>query len=210
MLALVCCKTIKDVPALKVRLVFIIKSISPFAPSVTVLLLSIMALVEVPEESKDLRVTAYPAVSKVPAVTVKSHTLSNAEPSVTVIPAPLTIRCAISFPFGVRVPVPLKVIVPVYVYPIPTASVTLPDTVIAAVPANVPVNPVQLMDLAPVLPLEMVQVPVDRFVKKTSSALVGTLAPPPPPDVVDHLVPAVPSQAAVPPTQYLSAISYTL
>jgi hypothetical protein len=77
-----------------------------------------------------------------------------------------------------------------------------------ALPANVPVNPVQLMDLAPVLPLEMVQVPEDRFVKNTSSALVGTLAPPPPPDVVDHLVPAVPSQFAVPPTQYLSAISY--
>ena len=87
---------------------------------------------------------------------------------------------------------------------------TLPDTVIAAVPANVPVNPVQLMDLAPVLPLEMVQVPVELASKKTSSALVGTLAPPAPPDVVDHLVPAVPFYASVPPTQYLSAISYTL
>lgn len=56
----------------------------------------------------------------------------------------------------------------------PATSVTLPDTVIAAVPVNVPANPVQLIDLAPVLPAEMVQVPVDRFEKNTSSAEVGT------------------------------------
>jgi hypothetical protein len=79
------------------------------------------------------------------------------------------------------------------------------DVLIA--PVIVPVNPVQLMDLAPVLPTAIVQVPVDRFVKNTSSADVGTEAPPPPPDEVDHLVPAVPSQLAVPPTQYLSAIN---
>lgn len=92
----------------------------------------------------------------------------------------------------------------------PAASVMLPDTVIDALPVRVPVNPVQLMDLAPVLPELMVQVPVDRLSKKTSSADVGTLAPPAPPDVADHLVPAVPSQFAVPPTQYLSATVYTL
>jgi hypothetical protein len=74
----------------------------------------------------------------------------------------------------------------------------------AALPAIVPVKPVQFMDFAPVFPVEMVQVPVDRFVKNTSSALVGTDAPPAPPDVVAHLVPAVPSQFAVPPTQNLS------
>ena len=83
---------------------------------------------------------------------------------------------------------------------------TLPDTVIPELPAKVPVNPVQLIDLAPVLPDEIVQVPVERFVKNTSSALVGTEAPPAPPDVVAHLVPAVPSQFAVPPTQKRSAI----
>ena len=84
---------------------------------------------------------------------------------------------------------------------------TLPDTVIPELPAKVPVNPVQLIDLAPVLPDEIVQVPVERFVKNTSSALVGTEAPPAPPDVVAHLVPTVPSQFAVPPTQYLSAMT---
>lgn len=105
---------------------------------------------------------------------------------------------------------PANVSVPVYVYVIPATSVMPPETAMAAVPVNVPVNPVQVIDLAPVLPVEMVQVPVEAASKKTSSALVGTLAPPAPPDVVDHLVPAVPSQFAVPPTQYLFAISYTL
>jgi hypothetical protein len=78
--------------------------------------------------------------------------------------------------------------------------------VMAAVPANVPVNPVQLMDLAPVFPLEMVQVPEEVASKKTSSALVGTAAPPAPPTVSAHFVPAVPSHAAVPPRQKRSAI----
>jgi hypothetical protein len=68
------------------------------------------------------------------------------------------------------------------------------------------VNPVQLMDLAPVLPVLMVQVPVEAASKNTSSAEVGTLAPPSPPEPVAHLVPAVPSHAAVPPTQNLDAI----
>ena len=72
----------------------------------------------------------------------------------------------------------------------------------AAVPAMVPVKPVQVMDLAPVLPVEMVHVPVDAASKNTSSAEVGTASPPAPPEVNAHLVPAVPSQAAVPPTQY--------
>lgn len=84
---------------------------------------------------------------------------------------------------------------------------TLPDTVIAAVPVKVPVNPVQLMESAPVLPVAMVTVLApDDAVKNTASADVGTLAPPAPPSVADHLVPAVPSQDAVPPTQYRSAI----
>ncbi len=82
-----------------------------------------------------------------------------------------------------------------------TKSVTLPATVIAAVPVSEPVKPVQLIDFAPVLPVAIVQVPVDNTLKNTSSAVVGTDAPPVPPEVVAHLVPAVPSQEAVPPTQ---------
>ena len=84
----------------------------------------------------------------------------------------------------------------------------LPATEIAAVPVIVPVNPVQLIDLAPVLPVAIVQVTAPEAASKnTSSADVGTDAPPPAPDVVAHLVPAVPSQLAVPPTQYLFAIT---
>jgi hypothetical protein len=74
-------------------------------------------------------------------------------------------------------------------------------TEISAVPVIVPVCPVQLILNAPVLPVEIVQVPVDAAVKNTASAKLGTDAPPAPPEVVDHLVPAVPSHAAVPPTQ---------
>ena len=43
--------------------------------------------------------------------------------------------------------------------------------------------------------------------KNTVSALVGTACPPAPPEVSAHLEPAVASQAAVPPTQYLFAIA---
>jgi hypothetical protein len=53
-------------------------------------------------------------------------------------------------------------------------KVTLPATEIAAVPAIVPVCPVQVIDFAPVLPVEIVQVPVDKPEKNTSSADVGT------------------------------------
>ena len=75
----------------------------------------------------------------------------------------------------------------------------------APAPAAVPLGGAEV---APVLPAAMVQVPVDRLSKKTSSAVVGTLAPPAPPDVVAHLVPAVPSQDAVPPTQYLQITAF--
>jgi hypothetical protein len=82
--------------------------------------------------------------------------------------------------------------------------VTLPDTVIAEVPDSIPVYPVQVIDFAPVFPAEITQ--LVALVKKTSSAAVGTDAPPPPPKVEAHLEPAVPSQ--FPPTlrQYLLAI----
>jgi hypothetical protein len=52
-----------------------------------------------------------------------------------------------------------------------------------------------------VLPAAIVTVPLEFASKKTSSAVVGLDAPPAPPDVVAHLVPAVASQEAVPPTQ---------
>jgi hypothetical protein len=71
---------------------------------------------------------------------------------------------------------------------------------------NVPVKPVQLTDLATAEAAEVVTVTVPEAPSKnTSSAAVGTAAPPAPPDVVAHLVPAVPSHVALPPTQNLFA-----
>jgi hypothetical protein len=128
-------------------------------------------------------------------------------PNVTVIPVPLITMAPNVLPALFIVAVASSVIAPLKVYVIPAERVMLPDTIIATLPAKVPVNPVQLIDLAPVYPAAIVQVPVDKLVKKTSSPAVGELAPPAPPDVVAHLVPAVPSQFAVPPTQYLSAMS---
>lgn len=84
-------------------------------------------------------------------------------------------------------------------------SVREPDIVRAPVPATVPVNPVKSTLPQPVLPVAMVTAPVDEALKKQLSALVGRVAPLAPPDVSDHLLPAVPSQLAVSPTQYLSA-----
>lgn len=124
----------------------------------------------------------------------------------TTIPAPEIVNRGNVLPALVMVAVAFIVIIPTNVNVIPTDRVTLPDTVMPAVPVMVPVNPVQLMDFAPVLPVAMVTVfTPDAESKNTSSADVGTEAPPAPPDVVAHLVPAVPSQFAVPPTQYLSA-----
>lgn len=79
---------------------------------------------------------------------------------------------------------------------------------IDAEPASVPAKLVQLIDLAPVLPEEIVTVPLPLLPSKnTSSAAVGMAEPPPPPEVVLHFVPAVPSHAAVPPTQKRFATS---
>ncbi len=55
-------------------------------------------------------------------------------------------------------------------YVIPADKVTLPATEIVAVPVIVPAKPVQFIDFAPVLPVAMVTVPVERLVKNTSSA----------------------------------------
>ncbi len=138
----------------------------------------------------------------VPCVSVTDlGVLVSASPKVTVMPEPFTVTLLKVLPAVVIVPVPVRVMLPVWLYVIAETSVTLPATVIAAVPVRVPANPVQLMLRAPVLPVAIVQVPLDEPSKNTSSAVVGTEAPPAPPDVAAHLVPAVPSQLAVPPTQ---------
>jgi hypothetical protein len=56
----------------------------------------------------------------------------------------------------------------------PATNVTLPETVIGDVPARVPVNPVQVILLAPVLPVKIVKALAPEFASKnTSSADVG-------------------------------------
>src|SRR3990167_1087121 len=68
--------------------------------------------------------------------------------------------------------------------------------------ARVPVKPVQVRFLQFTTTSVMVTVTApDAASRNTSSADVGMASPPAPPEVSDHLVPAVSSQLAVPPTQ---------
>ena len=92
-------------------------------------------------------------------------------------------------------------------------TVPVPESVLPLPPvARVPVNPVQVMLMTEVLtPAAHVQVTApDKAVKNTVSAAPGTVCPPAPPSVNAHFVPAVASQVAVPPTQYLAAIYFPL
>jgi hypothetical protein len=69
------------------------------------------------------------------------------------------------------------------------------------------VEPVVSMDRHAV-PLAIVHVPApDEALRKTSSAFVGTDAPPAPPDVADQWVVVVVSQVPVPPTQKREAMA---
>jgi hypothetical protein len=117
------------------------------------------------------------------------------------------------FPFDVMEKEPevakrLTVAVPGFVSVMVVENIIPPWTLnVVLVNTSVPVNPVQFK-LRHTLLLrlrETLTVP-DAALRNTSSAEVGTDAPPVPPDVVAHLVPAVPSHVAVPPTQYLSAM----
>ena len=76
-----------------------------------------------------------------------------------------------------------------------------PKAFICPVPTNDPVNPVALSVKHCCGPVTVTVTAPDAASKYTSSALVGTEAPPAPPDVAAHFVPAVASQIAVPPTQ---------
>jgi hypothetical protein len=99
------------------------------------------------------------------------------------------------------VPDVTKVVAPVNIVPVPAHSILFVPN------ARVPENPVIVRVEHIAVPAPIVTVPVERLVKKTSSAEVGTASPPAPPEVKAHLDPAVPSHVAVPPTQYLDAIS---
>jgi hypothetical protein len=124
-----------------------------------------------------LRVAA--VIEKPPVLRVAAESIDidkervNALPRVTVPGLIITLLSV--FPLVVNVPVAVSVNVPVYVKLCPATKVTLPATDMLAVPVSVPVNPVQLIDLAPVLPDAIVQVTApDAALKNTSSAVVGT------------------------------------
>ena len=85
------------------------------------------------------------------------------------------------------------------------------STDLLEVAVNEPIKPVQfklkILRVNAGLVLSIVQVMAPEFASKnTSSNSVGTDAPPAPPDVADHFVPAVLSYVSVPPTQYLLAM----
>jgi len=159
----------------------------------------VFELLELKEEVVRLKL----AVVNVPRVTVMLRKdWRRASPSVTVIPTPSIKRKVLKLqPLLVSVLVALIIKLPEWLKVVVDDSVTFPDTVIVAEPENVPVKPVVVRLLAPVLPVAIVMVPLEFASKKTSSADVGTDAPPVPPLVAAHFVPAVPSQEPVPPTQ---------
>jgi hypothetical protein len=134
-----------------------------------------IARVDEPDELKMPVDNVKLARASVPAVKVKVFVIPSvdASPRVTVPPVAFTVTEPNVLPPVVSVPVAVKVNVPEYVNVCPATKVTLPATEMAAVPAIVPVWPVQVIDLAPVLPVEIVQVPVDKLEKNTSSADVG-------------------------------------
>ena len=209
-LALEFVQIIEEEPALNIKLLIILNDIGAVPDSVTVLLPKLIALsFEFPIDSCVAEMLKF-ALLNVP--TPKDILLVEVKASPKLITDDVFALPMLSVPENVlpalvKVPVSASVSIPEYVNDIPVDKVTLPDTVIPAVPVNVPVNPVQLMLLAPVFPAAMVTVLApESDVKKTSSADVGTDAPPAPPFVADHFVPAVPSQLAEPPTQYLSAM----
>ena len=102
---------------------------------------------------------------------------------------------------SVREPPPRKIKEPVCDHVVVADMTALPFMLTDTFPANVPVNPVK-SKLAQLTPEVTVTVTAPEVaVKNTSSAAVGTAWPPAPPSVKAHLVPAVASHEAVPPTQ---------
>lgn len=177
------------------------------APNVRVLAVLPLEVIE-PDS-----VTVCPFVLIVPAVWLNEVAV-KASAKDHVAPLPLKVPVPKFFPLEVMLFVP---VVPANVQlsivsVIPAAIVTCPTVLVPTVilgvdvPARVPVKPVKLIDLQTRDPLTVQVFAPLLASKNTSSEAVGTPDPPPPPEVVDHLVPAVASHVAVPPTQYLLAI----
>jgi len=199
-------KTMLDVPALNVRFVLVAKLIAVAVElNVTVLLPRLIVRVLLLLDDRDVAVTLKLLVVKVPRVTVIEPEDISASCKVTESdPVDLfTVIAPRVFPALVKVTAPAleKLMPPENVQVIPATAVRLPNKFNVPDPANVPVNPVKLQEAQNSVPVLVTVTAPDAASKNTLSADVGTDAPPAPPDVAAHLVPAVPSQLAVPPTQ---------
>lgn len=183
-----------DVPALMVA------PISSMLDVVTVELP--MLKVAPPDNEIKLEVKALLAVVRVPPNNLTLPVQLNAPASVMVPPEALkSTLVPIVLPLGVIVAVASIDQLAVIDTVIPAEKVMLPKTFMFGLPVSVPVKPVQIKVLQARLP-DIVQVTApDAASKNTSSADVGTAWPPAPPEVNAHLVPAVASHNAVPPTQ---------
>jgi hypothetical protein len=170
-------KTNVEVPALKVKFVVVAVVHAEVAEeNVQVELPRFIVLALLPLPTKFCAVTEKLFVVNVPWLTVSVPVLPQlrASPSCTVLPEAEIVTSLNVLPAEVIVPVLVIDTAALALNVIPETRVMLPATLIAAPTVNVPVKPVQVMDLAPVLVAATVQVPVDRFVKNTSSAEVGT------------------------------------
>lgn len=160
-----------------------------------------------------------PLVLKVPLATASMLTVKASASEMTAVdpfnvtPIFIVVEPGNVFPFDVMEKEPevarkLTVQVPGFVSVMPAEKVIPPWTVnVELVITRLPVNPVQFR-VRQILELKLRETATapEAALRNTSSTLVGTDAPPGPPDVVAHLVPAVPSQDPAPPTQYRSAI----
>jgi hypothetical protein len=178
-------------------------------------LVIVSVLVVLPLIRTEAQDKANPPVEKVPAVKVKLLKIVNAPPKVQPPPTPLNITAQDKVLPLVVIVLPVvvdeNVIVPEADQVIFATIVKLPAQLMLPVLENVnALDPVQSSDRqfnAPVI----VIVPVpEAALKNTLSAVVGTEAPEPPPDVADQLVVEEVFHVPVPPTQYLSAIRWLL
>jgi hypothetical protein len=145
-----------------------------------------------------------PVVNVKPAVDV----VVSAPPNVLVTPFPFTVTLHDKvLPLVVVVPVPENLISPVADQVVLATIVKLVEQLIVPVDVNVNALEPVVFRLRQLSAPVNVTVPVpERLSNITSSAIVGTDAPPAPPEVADQFVVDVVFQVPVPPRQYLSAI----
>jgi hypothetical protein len=144
---------------------------------------------------------------KVPPVKVNVLVVPNVSALPNVTLNALLIELLIITPLVVIVLVAAMVKVPVFDHVVVADRVMLPETVIPIDPAIVQVAPMVVRDRQGLaVPLTVMVGEPEAALTITASTAVGTLAPPPPPDVALQLVVLLASQVPEPPTQYLSAI----